>query len=235
MAVTYADSKEIKWTTYPSGLDSISTVSILAWFSYSSLNVTDSAIMTRFGSDATYFWRMVLSSSGTLRFNKREGASNTTGAWDTSSTLSSSTLYFSAATFDFGSVSNTPVIYLNGSSVSISATVTPVATGTRPADGNITSSVVTANRGIIGTIYNTLVYNRILSASEIADAYASKLAIPSYRGLIFAPQLWGCAGGVAEGGTMAAGNTVADAVSGALGVPSGSPVFKGDTVLTFQS
>ena len=230
MAVTYADSKEIKWTTYPSGLDSISTVSILAWFSYSSLNVTDSAIMTRFGSDATYFWRMVLSSSGTLRFNKREGASNTTGAWDTSSVLSSSTLYFAAATFDFGSVSNVPVIYLNGSSVSISATITPVATGTRPADGNITSSVVTANRGIIGTIYNTLVYNRILSATEILDAYNSKLAIPSWRGLIFAPQLWS----VQDGAVLGSSNIVRDLVSGAAGVPSGSPVGRGDNVLRIE-
>lgn len=234
MAIIYADSKEVKWTSYPSGLDSISTVSILAWFSYSSLNITDSAIMTRFGSDATYFWRMVLSSSGKLRFNKREGASNTTGAWDTSSTLSSSTLYFAAATFDFGSVSNSPTIYINGSSVSVSATVTPAATGTRPSDGNVTSSVVTANRGIIGTIYNTLVYNRILSASEVADAYASKLAIPTYRGLVFAPNLMGAAGGAVDGSTLGSTNYITDIVSSARGTPSGSPVLRADTYLTIE-
>ena len=231
MAITYTDGKEIKWTSYPSGLDSVSAVSILAWFSYSSTNVTDSAIMTRFGADATYFWRLVLSSSGKLRFNKREGASNTTGAWDTTTTPSLSTLYFAAATFDFGSVSNVPTIYLNGSSVSISATVTPAATGTRPADGNVTSSVVTANRGLIGTIYNTLVYNRILSAAEIADAYASRLSIPTYRGLVFAPNLMGAAGGVVDGASLAAGNTIVDQISGAYGVPNGSPVLRADVNL----
>lgn len=234
MGIVCADGKEVKWTSYHPGLDSISTVSILGWFNFSSLNVTDSAIMTRFGSDATYFWRLVLSSSGTLRFNKREGASNTTGAWDTSSALSSATRYFAAATFDFSSVSNVPIIYINGASVSISATVTPVATGTRPVDGNITSSVVTANRSFIGTINNTLVYNRILSASEIAEAYASRLAIPTYNGLVFAPNLLGAAGlQVFEGANLGSTNYFVDQISGATGTPSGSPVGAGDTYLNY--
>lgn len=164
---------------------------------------------------------------------------NTTveGFWRTNSAvLSAGVLACITVTFDGSSASNDPIIYINGSSSAITEISTPSGTWTGGTTSNLYIGGAfgyAVNTPPDGRILSACVYNRVASASEIADWYASKLAIPDKRGLVFAPQLWGNAGNEGEGGTMAAGNTVADAVSGALGVPSGSPVFRQDTVLTF--
>ncbi|MEW6400816.1 MAG: hypothetical protein AB1649_03395, partial [Chloroflexota bacterium] len=88
---------------------------------------------------------------------------------------------------------------------------------------------------IDGRIYSFLVYNRILSAAEIAEAYNSRLWIPNRNGLIFAPVLFGAKDlQTFDGATLAAGNTITDHISGAIGTPAGSPVGWGDTVLNIN-
>jgi hypothetical protein len=81
---------------------------------------------------------------------------------------------------------------------------------------------------------NCAIYNRILSPAEILDAYNSRLAIPNYNGLVFAPDLRGAAGGVVDGATLAAGNVIRDHISGASGVPNGSPVLVADNYLNYK-
>jgi hypothetical protein len=83
-------------------------------------------------------------------------------------------------------------------------------------------------------MYSFLTYNRILTPAEILDAYNSRLAIPNYNGLVFAPDLQGAAGGVADGSTLAAGNVVRDHISGVSGVPTGSPVLRADNYLNYK-
>jgi hypothetical protein len=143
-------------------------------------------------------------------------------------------VYQVAVTYNSSSTANDPIMYVNGVSASVSETVTPsgtLATGTN-APFILASSASTAS--ITGDTYNFLIYNRILSAAEILDAYNSRLAIPSYNGLVFAPELRGAAGGVGDGSTLAAGNVIRDHISGASGVPAGSPVLRADTYLNYK-
>lgn len=136
-------------------------------------------------------------------------------------------------TYDGSSAANDPLFYINGSPESLTERFAP--SGVRQSGTNTTLFLGEAdqNNSMTPIIYNLLIYNRILSQSEITDAYNSKLFIPTYRGLVFAPMLAGAAGGVGDGSTLATANTIACQVSGALGVPSGSPVLRSDTILTF--
>lgn len=233
MAVTFSGNT-LDFST--SVFSTLTTYTFLVCININSYNANSSRFI-RTGESSTnklVYFGLGGTASEVIFFSRPDGSSNP-GLWTTTTDPAPiSTNLFLAVTYDNSSTSNDPIIYVNGASQTISESSAPLTSGAI-ATANYINLSTTGTNSFDGTLRSVCIYNRILSASEIADAYASKLAIPTTRGLIFAPQLWGCAGGVAEGGTMAAGNTVADTVSGALGVPSGSPVFKGDTVLTFQS
>ncbi len=135
--------------------------------------------------------------------------------------------------YDGSSTSNNPSVYVNGISQSVTKQTTPssqmLMTNSRFLLFNRNDSVL-KTQTLTGSIYQICVYNRILSAAEIADAYNSKLAIPSYRGLVFSPQLWN----IQDGAVLGSSNIIRDLVSGAAGVPSGSPVGRGDNVLRIE-
>lgn len=231
MAVTFTNAGNSYITYSASSVSLVQTRTWLTWLNFSSL--TSGTIFWLGGSNLSqelisFFIGTGGEANKVVFFANWSG---TDGRWSTAITTG---LHMIAVSYDYGSTSNNPLIYIDGSLAS-TANTSPTGSyvsGTTGMNYIIGGSGSSSTNAEVKTVPT---YNRILSAQEIADAYASKLAIPTTRGLIFAPQLWGCAGGVAEGGTMAAGNTVADAVTGALGVPSGSPVFNGDTVLTFQS
>jgi hypothetical protein len=162
--------------------------------------------------------------------------STTDGHWQYGSSIGTGAVKHLAITYDASLTTNDPIFYLNGASVSISEIATPVGTiktntywtiGDKPAGGAVIS--------IDGYILAFCGYNRILSASEIANAYNSRLAIPTMQGLVFATKLIGAAGlQVFDGATLTSSNTMADHISGALGTPSGSPVGRGDTYLNYE-
>lgn len=153
--------------------------------------------------------------------------STTQGQWYSTNTVSTGNRFF-AVTYDYGSSSNAPVLYVDG--VSVAVTTGQAASGTyRTGTSNSVrvGSFTTGAPSINGVIFTGPVYDRTMSASEILEAYNSKLAIPSYRGLIFAPPLWN----VQDGAVLGSTNIIRDLVSGSAGTPSGSPVGKGDSVL----
>jgi hypothetical protein len=163
---------------------------------------------------------------------------NTTGGhWGITAPATDSLKHY-AVTYDSNSTSNNPLIYVDGVSQTVTETQTPSgAYFTPPASYNFLLGNYYEVTGIPfnGFENDFLIYNRILSATEIAEAYNSRLAIPNRNGLVFAPHLSGAAGLTTfDGSTLAAGNTIADQVSGALGVPAGSPVGRADTYLTYQ-
>jgi hypothetical protein len=145
-----------------------------------------------------------------------------------------------AWTYNNSSASNDPVGYIDGASKALSEVSTPSGSYKSGIDnalhlGGSTTSGVSALYSYDGKLYSVLVYNRILSASEILEAYQSKLAIPFYRGLVFAPMLVGAKNvQTFDGAVLAAGNTLVDSINGAVGTPNGSPIGRADTVLTFK-
>jgi len=235
LLLTNASLQNINYGSF-SGISSLPQKSWILWFNKTADANGGMFVDLRYNSiTVDSSWSIYTRVTGKIRFQYPwTTATSNVGLWD-SDVVANNSLNQLIITYDDTSTSNTPIMYVNGASVTVTTVNSP--SGSTPTGTNNTLRVgsAAASNGFDGNLYGFCLYNRILSASEALDAYNSKLAIPTRRGLIFAPQLWGCAGGVAESGTMAAGNTVADAVSGALGVPSGSPVFKGDTVLTFQS
>jgi hypothetical protein len=157
--------------------------------------------------------------------------------WFSGSVISSGNWYQLAYTYDYSSSDNNPVLYVNGSATSVTKIGTtsggvPAGTGSSLYLGDPFADATF--HAMDGKMANVLIYNRIFSAAEILDAYNSRLAIPSYNGLVFAPDLRGAAGGVGDGSTLAAGNVIRDHISGASGVPAGSPVLRADTYLNYK-
>lgn len=207
--------------------------SYLTWMEIDSLPVSGSrAIFYKTNSDGSVVDERIAFASTSLQFFTER--SITDGTWQYSSAIPTGIVLL-CITYDDSSVSNDPTIYINGSSVTVVESTTPSGTlnsntywslGDKPAAGAIVS--------IVGEMLSFCVYNRILSAAEIADAYNSRLAIPTYRGLVFAPNLAGAAGGVGDGSALSSTNYIIDPISGAQGTPSGSPVLRAETYLTLE-
>jgi hypothetical protein len=209
---------------------------ILVWFTpvNSTNGSTLCTLVQQAGPGTNEYWYIIYNSGGNSgRLTFTSTWSTTIGTWrPTSATTTTNVSNHFAVTYDAGSTSNDPVLYLNGSSVSVTEDTAPSGTWRSGTNSEIYVGTFLASTPSC-TTHSLCYYNRILSASEIADAYASKLAIPTRRGLVFAPQLWQ-RGEVGEGGTLTSSHTIADAVSGALGTPSGSPLHRQDTYLRIE-
>jgi hypothetical protein len=165
-----------------------------------------------------------------------ESFSVSAGNWRTSTSITTGVSHLVGYTHD--GTTAAPAAYHDGVSVAVTQVTAPSGTlsadSTKPLVIGNYSHAAGGTKSINGPVLSFLVYSRILTAAEWADAYASRLAIPTYRGLVFAPSLIGGAGlTVFDGSTLVAGNTIADTISGAVGVPTGSPVGRGDTYLCF--
>jgi len=228
MAVLFSGNT-IEFTT--SYFSTLTEYTVLAWIKVGAYNVnssrfwsvgeTSTSKLVYFGLDGT--------ASEIIFFSRPNGTSNP-GSWATTTDPAPiDTVVCAAVTYNNTSTSNDPIIYVNGASQSIVENAAPATSGAiATANYCILSRVAPTN--LDATLYSVLVYNRILSAAEILDAYNSKLAIPSWRGLVFAPQLWN----VQDGAVLGSSNIIRDLVSGAAGVPSGSPVGRGDNVLRIE-
>ena len=233
MAIGFTGAN-IQNITYPVGGTTGTLKSITGWVNITSFVAGAGVIIeqegTSLGTDEGFFV-YTANTDSTFRFASIT-SSGATGTWSTP--LTTGRHHF-VVTYDAGSVSNDPIIYLDGTSVTVTENVTPtgsIASGSNSKYLLGDNSAGTGNIAFDGNILSIAIYNRILSTTEITEAYNSKLAIPTYRGLVFAPQLHS-RGEVGEGGTLTASHTIADGVSGALGTPSGSPTYKGDAVLTY--
>lgn len=163
----------------------------------------------------------------------RTSTVNTGGEWrSNSNTIPLSTLKHIGITHDMSSINNDPVFYADGVAVTANEINAPSGAWRTTGATNCYLGGRSTVASPYGTLFGVLIYNRVFSAAEMLSAALSKKFIPSYSGLVFAPNLNGPAGGIADGATMAAGNTIRDLVSGATGTPAGSPVFKHNTILS---
>lgn len=228
----YTDAQYVSWGNINNGLTS---KTFLAWIKATSFTAgTFHGISGRRSTTDPGFSIGVDPATAYLWYH--DSFSGGPGNWRTSTAITTGVFHLVGYTHD--GTTAAPVAYHDGASVAVTTVATP--SGSLNSDaakplviGNY-AEAADGTQSINGSIYAVLIYNRILTAAEILQIYTSKLAIDNPRGLVFAPALWQAAGNPGEGGTMAAGNTVPDHISGALGVPAGSPVFKSDTVLTIE-
>lgn len=157
--------------------------------------------------------------------------------WSAVTGLSAGALTHIAVSYDWSSTINDPVIYINGISRTVTESPNPPS-GVyleQSSEPFKIGSLDVFDPPIDGRNYSTLIYNRILSATEVADAYNSRLAVPNYNGLVFAPNLVGAKGiQTFDGATLSSSNTMIDNISGAVGTPSGDPLGAADTYLTYE-
>ena len=161
-----------------------------------------------------------------------KGYSTVQGIWQTNEVLSLNTWYHLAVSYDESNIANDPIIYINGVAQSIDVKQTPVGSLQSDTSDSIFSPFVGLATTPYGTVADLRIYNRILTAAEVAQIYSARGRDNIRNGLVFCPFLKGAAGLQAfDGATLAAGNTIVDPCSGAIGVPAGSPVGVGETYL----
>lgn len=133
--------------------------------------------------------------------------------------------------YDNSLTTNDPVILINNVAQAITEFGTP--SGTARSDADWPLAIGHPNgRSIDGKVRLLLIYNRILTAEESTRIHVSRGRDFPRDGLVFCPFLVGAAGLQAfDGATLAAGNTIVDPCSGAVGVPYGDPVGVGETYL----
>ena len=133
------------------------------------------------------------------------------------------TLNHFVVTYDGTSNSNTPIIYMNGASQSVTRELQP--TGSLPT-GSSNFYIGDEVYEPCFKIQDVKVYNRVLSAIEALELYSSKSLINNFSGIIFQDKLISakdCAS--FDGTTLAASNTFLDEVSNAVGVPTNNLVI----------
>lgn len=140
--------------------------------------------------------------------------------------------YHIGVTYDGSIASNLPNIYVNGEIVALDSSTPADGTINDDSDGELFVGGIAADSStrVNGKIKDARIYNRILSAAEIAEIYNSRCQRTVSRGLIFAPVFDGAAGlSKFDGATLGTANTITDWVSGAIGIPYGNPIGRGNT------
>ena len=141
--------------------------------------------------------------------------------------------YSIVITYVNSSTANDPIVYVNGAVVANSEIITP--SGTLLSGTNNIMAIGyggASSNPIDGRIASPRVYNVILTPEEAMQIYTGRGRDNVRRGLVWCPFDKGAAGLQAfDGATLAAGNTIVDPCSGAVGVPAGNPVGVGETYL----
>lgn len=228
-------TKYIKWTA-PAGVVGLTSKTLMMWINPDDFGAGYEPFLI-YSATTTEELNSFSTVITTGKFGWVARFSTTNGVWLTSTaTLTAGAWNHVAITYNGSATTNDPLFYLNGANVTTTETSTPVGTYRAGTTTDVHIGSLTSGSNLDGKTASCLVYNRILSAAEILDAYNSKLAIPDWRGLVFAPNLSGAAGiQTFDGATLGASNTIADQVSGALGTPSGDPVGRGDTYLIYNN
>jgi len=217
----------------PAVLDNIFTGggTVMAWFTLDGFGAGSfgkllSKSLNLTPNDAWF----IQAQAGDSQFSFAYGFSTMPGQWDTDLTFTADgRLYHIAIAYDNSSVSNDPIIYVDGTSESITENSTPVGTADSDAaqDFLIGNQPVSFNRAFDGNIEDVRLYNRILSAAEIQTIYVSKGIDGIFNGLV---GRWVRDEG-APGVTASGASTNKDlSENGNHGTPTSSPVYAVSTI-----
>lgn len=200
------------------------------------INRADNLRGTLFGKyndPYTQGWAASIENSAGYKLFFSNKFSSTDGLWLSNTTLSTG-LQHLAIDYNNSSTSNVPRMFINNVASTVTTSSSPTGTNDEGTGSVTVGDDITAdaNYGINGIYYSVTVLNVLGLSTEqingiIADAYNSRLAVPSIERAIFAPQLWNVKDGDAVG-------TIRDLISGAAGTPAGSPIGRGDDVLRIE-
>lgn len=199
---------------------------------------TDGRVVNLYPTDATadeaFFIDLNKTGNGDVYFAAGWSTLPYIGAWDTAAAaVPTGGWYNIVVTYVNSSTANDPIVYVNGAVVATSEAVTPGGTLLSGTNNILAIGYGgAASNPIDGRISDVRVYNRILTPAEILQIYSARGRDNIRYGLVFCPFLYGAAGLQAfDGASLAAGNTIVDPCSGAVGVPTGNPIGVGETYL----
>ncbi len=170
-----------------SAVQQLQNKTILIWAYLSTLGGGDFCGAYPNGGLTHEFWSTFIGSSGSEddRFSFFANFNTTDGSWSTTNVVSSGLRHF-GVTYNYTSASNNPILYVDGASVGVTETSTPVGSYQTGTDSIFRlGSVFNGFPSFNGTLLSLCIYNRIMSAAEVADAFNSRLYIPNYHGLVF--------------------------------------------------
>ncbi len=233
MTIQFVDSQDpIVNCGSDTSLDNLSLKTITAWIfldSFGDGNQGYILVKTAAGGEDAGWGLAVRGASGpspreTLRFF--QGWSTSNGEWRAPNQgLATGQWYHVAVTYDRGSTANDAVLYIDGVSVTVTETSAPLGT----VDDDSASSVTIGNlvnifRDFDGRMTDLRIYDRLLSADEIATIHAARGVDGIVNGLVFRHMLDEDAPGVVASGTDL-NKDLSD--SGNDGTPSGTggPTF----------
>lgn len=118
-----------------------------------------------------YYWSLGYTGcGGTLQFGQI--FSTTNGNWNVTSTPTYNAWHLVTITYDDTSVANDPIIYIDGVPAALSETSTPAGTASSDVSSGIyIGNNTNSNGSFDGILDEFRIYNRILSASEVAALY----------------------------------------------------------------
>lgn len=143
------------------------------------------------------------------------------GSWHTdTNAVVINTWYHIAFTYDSSDTSNDAVIYINGTSVNVTESITPLAVQTFTDIRKVSVGSIGAGSRFHGTIADERLYTRILAASEIADIYNNRTFDGNDNDLQFhCPMLGAATLQTFEGASLTATTLIVDRINGRKGTP----------------
>lgn len=180
-------------------------------------------------------WALLIADDGTYSKTLvvNAGYSGTNGAWVTNANAipSLNAWYYVEIQFD---TTGDPRILVNGVSQTITETSTPTGTyNTAASYPLILGNINGASNTFAGTYTSPRIWNRIRTVAQSLVTYDARTMGDDLNGVVFAPVLYGAAGLQAyDGVALGTSNTLVDPYSGAVGVPTGSPVGSAETYLS---
>jgi len=218
----------------PSAVDNL-TQKTVSWWAYLD-GYGESGYGTHFSKSLNNGWEIWNQSDGVLVYY--HSFSGVNGRWHSAaSSYSLSNFVHFALSYDSSSTLNDPLLYVNGAAVSMTEIASPAGSSIDDSAQNlyIGNGVQSTNYAIDGKVSGVRIYNRILTADEVATIYSARGADNIKNGLVFCPVLYGAKGlQVFDGSTLSTANLIIDPCSGASGVPTGSPVAVGETYLSIK-
>jgi hypothetical protein len=176
-AVNFDGTNDYVSAGSPALLDDIATLTTCAWINPETLPADGAYRIIDEKTSGTGGWAfLVYNSSGTLVPGLYRDFSTYDGYWFGTQGIALNTWTHVCLAYDNSSVSNDPVFYINGASISATEVYTPIGTASSDAASTLVIGAYTSAYYFDGSIDEVRMYNRVLSVTEIAAVYGAGVA-----------------------------------------------------------